>query len=209
MAKRGPRVLRSYHAPCYPTRTAVLAKPDLLQQYVPSAWLWRREIATAAGVLLSVTTLGTTSGCVFGAPAVVEAFSESSARQIIRDELGHRGVVAIVEEAALPGVTLASASGEAEPFVVDLSDPKWKWALEYVARDDLRRLEARLPAGTGDTDARLTARVAAQAPNVHFRALRAPNVPTGDVAKYQAKAENQLREQVKDFIDWLKAQGVI
>ncbi|MBP7745338.1 MAG: hypothetical protein KA383_04345 [Phycisphaerae bacterium] len=201
--------VRRYGVPAYPTKLSIAADPTLLRQHVPSAWLAQREIAAAAGALLVVGTMGCPPLVTPGIPAAVEAFSEATALEIIRDELRLQGLAAIASEAELPGVTLATASGGAEPLVVDLSDPEWKWALEYVTYDDYIALEAGLPTGTGDLAARLTDYVAAQAEDVHFQALRAPYSTTGDINTPQPEAESQLRAQVKDFVDWLKAQGVI
>jgi hypothetical protein len=113
------------------------------------------------------------------------------------------------------------------PLEVDLMDPRRGVAVEYVAREDFDRLGGDDQAwGAMDIKraaASLASEVARQGRGVYFGAFYDPVKHFGfggwadaeergwASSKEEARAEaaRLLREQVKDFVDWLKAQGVI
>ena len=49
---------RYRRSPAYPTKLQILATPDLLEKYQPSAWMSRQEIAATVGVLLAAQAAG-------------------------------------------------------------------------------------------------------------------------------------------------------
>jgi len=111
------------------------------------------------------------------------------------------------------------------PLVVDLFDAERRVAIEYVAVTDFLLLGGR---DNGDWAADLTTVVPPlnravhdQAPDVWFASVYDPVVwgsfdgfaskrdsGPGDRIPAAEFARQRLREQVKDFVDWLRGQGV-
>ncbi len=113
------------------------------------------------------------------------------------------------------------------PLEVDLMDPHRRVAVEYVAREDFDRLGGD-DRGQWEMDIKgvaesLATEVEKQDRGIYFGAFYDPvkyfsfgswtNAEERSWAssEEEAQAESQrlLREQVRDFVDWLKAQGVI
>jgi hypothetical protein len=202
--------------PAYPTKLAALADPALLRKHLPSAWLGRREMAGAAALFLAGGTLGGAGGCVWWRtpPGIVAppsvCLSEEDALQIIRDELQQQGLTLGEENVALTAVQLADSSGETAPLQADLADTQRGLAVEYL--DDAsywsyRSYADEENAAPADVADALVAAAATQAPELRLGVFSTELNETGDCDA--AAAEVSLREQVRDFVDWLKAQGVI
>jgi hypothetical protein len=111
------------------------------------------------------------------------------------------------------------------PLEVDLNDPERGIAVEYVARDDFDRLggnESDWSMNMKEVASSVGREVAKQGRGVYFGAFYDPvkyfsfGRWGGDDERWasspedaEAEAAELLREQVKDFIDWLEGQGVI
>jgi hypothetical protein len=202
-------------SPGYPTRLEVAATPRILRRYVPPAWLGRREVARALGVCLAAGVLETSTGCLvpLGCVAITPParFSEEEAVQIIKHELEQRGVRLEASNVELPGVKMVNRSGESTPFVADLANEDASIAVEYISPADCAAWS-----GTESQDiyymrGRLENEVAAQAPKTRFRSFYLPDsmsmVMQGAPARWEA--QRKLKDQVKSFVDWLKAQGAM
>ncbi|MHC4696713.1 MAG: hypothetical protein ACYTFA_08230 [Planctomycetota bacterium] len=122
-----------------------------------------------------------------------------------------------------------------EPFNVDLRDPEKGIAVEYVARDECRQLGGQVfgASSVSSYDLKSAARsvadqVSSTGRGAYFGAFYDPLVYADRSGyRYAAGAENRrarmrdartqaaaeskrlLRQQVRDFVDWLKGQGVI
>ena len=202
--------------PAYPTKLAALADPALLRKHLPPAWLGRRELAGAAALFLAGGTVGVETGCTQNwitpgiLPGYVACLSETEALQIIRDELKQQGLTLGEENVALTDVQFANSTGETAPLEVDLAYTERGIAIEYL--DDNAYWQYRAAAGESlytpaDVAEGLVAAATEQAPNLRlgiFTTDRDENMNCDAAA-----AEQSLREQVRDFVDWLKAQGVI
>ena len=198
--------LDGWNTPAYPTKLAVAADPQLLFRHLPPVWLRRPELRRALGLLAGAGLL-LNSGCVTrnvpaitGLAAFYPPLSEAEALRIIRTELAARGVEAVVENVTLTGVHLADWKGAAVPFVTDLGDPGGKWYIEYLSSPELSQYP--IPEDGWVTGARVRAEVAMQVPNEHVGVFYQDHThPQG--------ARAALQQQVREFLDWLAAQGVI
>ena len=162
------------------------------------------------------------TGCVVVSPPVF--LSEEEALQVIQEELA-------------PSRIVLSKAGTRQSDL-DGVDPTRKIAVEFVSNADYDEFGRRRPwpwEGTSSVRGHDPKKFAASLPGwlkskasgMHLgvfydpvakwnaRAVKEP--PDGDwgkvyaAAEEQAKAESKelLREQVRDFVDWLKAQGAI
>jgi hypothetical protein len=198
--------------PGYPTSRETAADPGLLLRNVPAAWRGRGELRGALALLLGAGALAGNSGCTFGAPMAVEPLSEREALRIVKAELRQCGIRRIDEHVALRGAFVRDSTDQLQPLVVDLADPEQKWAVEYLPWDfDLRLFHPIDGQATLDNVAhRLESEVAAQAPDTHLKVLfNQQAVHPRDKAKAAARAKRELRQQVRDFVDWLRAQGAM
>jgi hypothetical protein len=197
--------------PAYPTSRETAADPRLLLRHLPPAWRTRGELRRALALLLGAGALAGNSGCIFGAPMAVEPLSEREALCIVKAELRHRGIRQIDEHVPLRGAFVRDSADQLQPLVVDLADPQQKWAVEYLPWDfDLRLQPCEGRDKLQDVAMRLEQEVAAQAPDTHLKVLfNEEAVDPREKAKAAARAKRELRQQVRDFVDWLKAQEVI
>ena len=197
--------------PAYPTKPAALADPALLKEHLPPAWLGRRELAGAAALFLAGGTLSLGTGCTFGAPVVQNVcLTEKEALHVIRDELNHQGLILGEENVVLPEIQFTNSYGETAPLSADLADTQRDIAVEYLderAYWQCHPLVAEGAAAPADVADALVAAAADQAPTLRLGVFTTERDASGDCDA--AVAEESLREQVRDFVDWLKAQGVI
>jgi len=223
--------LLRYQPPRFPTKLEVLATPELLRCGGPPILPPRRTLAAAlaAGIAASPAfLLGT--GCTAGDVLVPTVYlSEEEALAIILDETSKGGLALSTDPAALAHIVL--------PFEEDAVDLQRNVAVEYVSQQDcLAAIRAAEDAGivadaglamdaTGGLDrgtnsdgyrcdgynmdeyeaiARDQQTQAELAdPDLHFRAI------TQSPASSKQSAAAALRSQVVDFLDWLRANGVI
>ncbi|MHC4168524.1 MAG: hypothetical protein ACYSWQ_16360 [Planctomycetota bacterium] len=121
--------------------------------------------------------------------------------------------------------------GESEPLSVDITDDKHEVAVEYISRFDYFRLGGARSSSTvqgynfKDVATDLAEAVEKKGPGVYFGTFYDPMTKTDwrqfmaekdsrkrwEQARAQGEVEAKrlLRLQVKDFVDWLKGQGVI
>jgi hypothetical protein len=195
--------------PGYPSSRETAADPTILLRNVPPAGRGRGELRGALALLLGTGALGSNSGCTFGVPAAIEPLTERDAVRIVKAELSQRGIQRVDEKIEIPGVLMANPAGQKEPLVVDLADPERKWAVEYLSWRELRRFARPTSEGLGQFAGRLEAEVTAQAPGTHLKVLYAESMSPRDQAKAAAREEQELRRQIREFFDWLAAQGAI
>ena len=173
-------------------------------------------------------------GCVIVNPPVY--LSEEEAMQVIAEELTKSGFEISKTNVSLENLTIyhgkkieydenynrTERKGDLKPLNVDLYDEKKKIAVEYVARSDYSDLGVTGNSyssvsscnlqGAADS---LVEEVKENGKGVYFGAFYDPVADSIDDQDYwNQNAENQvskqyLRNQVKDFVDWLKAQGVM
>jgi len=162
--------------------------------------------------------------------------SEADAREVIRLEAAKSGILFDISDKSKPTVTVpigTNKQGKHESAIINLDgvDEKRKIYFEVVSPNDtnwLRAMKISSPSYTGDirNDAsELRNKLRKAYPHGRYGVFYNPVFPYVDATLiYKANARNdyiraekitkskareQLRVQVKDFIKWLKAEGVI
>ncbi|HNQ23830.1 MAG TPA: hypothetical protein PKK06_12110 [Phycisphaerae bacterium] len=174
------------------------------------------------------------TGGIVQLPSVLVYVPEDEALAIIKEELAQYGVQLTQENVVLQSVVVAKTrieGGEAwikggpgthavkvyDPLEVDLMDPGRRIGVEYVV-SNRHSGSAEFPPDTRNEReyAEYLAReVQRQGRGLHFGAFYDVRLETGpgptprEVAARKLEAQRLLRQQVKDFADWLKGQGVI
>jgi len=169
-------------------------------------------------------------GCVMISPPAY--LSEAEAMQIIREEMNQAGLSKLDSKVNMNKVIiegrelkygynwvagkydyrLVEVSG---PLEADLTDPDRHIAIEYVSREDFYTLggdrQSSWATDLNKTSSALEEQVREQDPDLHFASFFDPSDNTfqGTWIQRQAESKRLLRLQVKDFVDWLKGQGVI
>ena len=104
------------------------------------------------------------------------------------------------------------------PLQVDLRDPDHQVEIEFVNFDDFDRMcgdcagldfEPHAYLDLKRAASHVSSQVERHGKNVYFGTFYDPMVETEDKQYNLIESERLLRLQVKDFIDWLKGQGVI
>ena len=166
------------------------------------------------------------AGCVVVTPPVF--LSEEEALQVISEILAEHGLTASDSPPAIEGFVFDDkASGARTPLVPDFFDPAKNVAVEFVSEDDYVGLcHGEFHSSVGSYDILDLAHTMSMAvrefsSGLYFAALYDPMVSYNlwdrkdheDAnARWERTKEQSrqlLREQVKDFVDWLKGQGVI
>jgi len=166
------------------------------------------------------------AGCVVATPPVF--LSEEEALQVISEILAEHGLTASDSPPAIEGFVFDDkASGARTPLVPDFFDPAKNVAVEFVSEDDYVGLcHGEFHSSVGSYDILDLAHTMSMAvrefsSGLYFAALYDPMVSYNlwdrkdheDAnARWERTKEQSrqlLREQVKDFVDWLKGQGVI
>jgi hypothetical protein len=106
-----------------------------------------------------------------------------------------------------------------EPLTLDSVDLQHRVAVEYVSQDDLPILaDGQFQATIKEVAEHVRGSVSQHSRGIYFGTLYDPGSRVGRVgdgstwrSEQEAIAESKelLRQQVKDFADWLKGQGVI
>ena len=210
--------VRRYPRPQLPTRTIVDENPDLLR-LLPRRWQGNAAVLTAmvsAGLLLQCKASVLAQECqpLAGVPMPPSIrVSESEARRIIVDEAKKSGVVFRADRKALavPITSLAAApikgseaSDATTRITLDGTDAKRGISFEYVSELDTKAVSKRI-GGIATVNSVTNALTEEGKKQLKGRVLVVPEA----IAYSREEADKQLRAQVKDFIKWLKAQGVI
>jgi hypothetical protein len=98
------------------------------------------------------------------------------------------------------------------PLIADLAEPQRRIYIEYLTEFDYYHLGGETDgsmASFPDLARQLTEQVRRQAKGITFGVFYDPVIDGYAEGKPRARAEELLRLQVRDFVDWLKAQGVI
>lgn len=208
--------IRHYATPRLPTKDIVDENPDLLR-LLPRRWQHNPAVLTAlvgTGLLLqsSGSLLAEKATRTMGIMPPPMRMSESEARRIVIDEAKKAGInfsadkkklnVPITALAAAP-IKGNEASDATVRITLDGTDAKRGISFEYVSDVDARAVSKRI-GGIATINSITTALTTQSKKHLKGRVLVVPGVRT-----YQEDADKQLRAQVKDFIKWLKAQGVI
>lgn len=209
--------VRRYPHPKLPTREVADENPELLR-LLPKRWQTNPAVLAAligAGVLMQCSrpAMAEERGVLMGKIAPPRAMlTESEARAVVVDEAKKAGIKfeADKETLLLPLASLDEGAGtnpcwaESTPITLDGSDKKHKISYEYISEGDLKALSAR----------RGHAVSAESVANV-IKARGKEDLKENVLAITEVEglsreeAQKKLRAQVKDFIKWLKAQGVI
>ena len=193
------KTVRRYKAPRYPTKLEAQKEPDLLKSNLPRAWLLKTEVAGALSLSLLIGNgggCGSALGCVAVIPPVY--FSEEQALVIIKDEMAKYGVTLSDDPADIEAMNL--------PVDVDAVDKEKDIAVEFISIDECREQTDIDDDGYCDFESvvlSLTEQMASSNSGVSFRAFQDPE------ESEETYAEENLREQVQDFANWLKGQGII
>jgi len=194
--------VRRYRTPRYPTKLMIVRNPELLQKSMKTLGLPHKQLAGALLIYFAATggsscDWGPTTGCVVVVPPAY--MSEEEALQVIKDELSTYGVNLSDDSADLEAVVL--------PVEEDAVDREKNIAVEFISRSDCVEL------GGGDEEdmfcdfysARSTLReqVEAGETDINFGIFLDPQIEDLEYSK------ELLRDQVRDFADWLEDQGVI
>ncbi len=222
--------------PAYPTREMVDADSEVLRQ-VPRRWQTNAAVlATLAGLgLLAAPELLTAAATKFESPVVARVaplfppnvnnrielagkiampklLTEEEARNIITEEAAKAGISFTPEVQVIKNVPFVSQKIDAEgkqsatttklTGTFDGTDTKRHIAYEFVSAADIAEL-----AKQGITPNR-------QSGAEMFRDGITQGIPAGSYAVFYDPAHNigngeDLRQQVRDFIAWLKAEKVI
>lgn len=208
--------LRRYRTPGYPTKLEVSAHRDLLEEHWPEAWSKCVKLAGVAGLLLAAGGCHERglSGCLVVVPPAF--LSEEEALQVIVEEIGQAGVDISDTNVTLDELTVRY---ESEPLEVDGWSETSNVAFEFVSRSDwpyYREIHSVAES--------LNEQVAESRGRLHFRAFYDPLTEVSPIVSEGTDPQEQweqatltakdgskrlLREQVADFVDWLKAQGAI
>jgi hypothetical protein len=165
-------------------------------------------------------------GCIVVNPPVF--LTEAQARRVIAEEAAKAGIVfqadASRAEIAVPkarGSDRGPAPQDRVTLVLDGTEAKRHIAYEYVSDADFDAWSGGARSTVRGYDTRAMAaglreELAAERPAGAYGVFYDPVGSIGDAAwtrddkaKPGPRSEQQLRAQVKDFIAWLKAQGVI
>lgn len=138
--------------------------------------------------------------------------TEEEARNVVVGEARKAGL-----RFAQDALTIHATDANVGDLLLDGYDEKHKIAFEIVSMSDTKRwLEGRVKfhMSVDFYDVRGVAQLVrtgldAAKPNVHIGVFYDPMVSAKRRKTAQRLDERQLRQQVRDFIQWLKAQGVI
>jgi len=210
--------VRLYATPQLPTREIVDENPELLR-LLPKRWQHNPAVLTAmvgAGLLLQC------SGSLLaqdrvppqgGIKLAGSVLTESEARSIVVEEAKKAGIIFSADKKKLnvPITALAAApikgneaSDATTRITLDGTDAKRGISFEYVSEADTKAVSTRI-GGIATINSIATAVTAEGKKQLKGRVLVVPEVK----AYSRKEADKDLRAQVKDFIKWLKAQGVI
>ena len=222
--------------PAYPTREMADADAEIFRR-VPARWQTNAAVlATLAGLgLLAVPELLTAAGGKIQSPIVARVaplfppsvneratlagkfampkfLTEEEARVVITEEAAKAGIAFTPEAQVINDVTFTSPKVDADgkesltmtklTTTLDGTDIKRHIAYEFISQEDVNGWEKQ-----GITRG-------AQSPAEMFRDGITQGIPAGTYAVFYDPAHNigageDLRQQVRDFIAWLKAEKVI
>jgi hypothetical protein len=193
MSKLSIEPVKTYRIPAYPDELEVSARPGLLRRHVPPSWLKRKELAGATALCLGVGMFGDngcmpptgrTAGIYYEPYAYGKVTSETDALEHLKNELRRCGVDLGEESLPLVEVAFADDSSAAHKFLVEPARADLVSAVEWAPQ----------PADGYLVDA------------IGYTMLQeAPALAEAS----DEDAQRLLGEQVKDFVDWLRGQGVI
>jgi hypothetical protein len=210
----------------YPTRAQVDANPEVLRR-MPGRWRACPLVIALAGV--STTLMGCRSvlptalpwtkpehvqlSGVPNPPPIAYQILEADARLIIIDEAKKARIVLAADGRTVRNVHIPAANGGTDHVVtvtMDGRDRKRGISYVYVSPDKDIKAWRNADAGVLDTigtDATTSKAALEKGIRKHIRGRTAVFLPASGTDKPQAAEE--LRKQVRDFITYLKAQGVI
>jgi hypothetical protein len=199
--------VRRAGTPGYPGREEVLARPGLLEK-LPVRWQACRRAAAAAGLLATVSL----AGCVpppvtAGVPLPPPSLSEADAMALIGETARSYGL-ALKQDVDRAGIsskvgylTLDQSDGKGytscdlrDGTRLDAWDAAKKVGFEYISGEAV---------ASGSVD--VTDAVAGTDPVEHLQGDGAVLV----VYPVYEGGQDSLKAQVQEFLDWLKAEGVI
>jgi len=189
----------------------------------PGAAKPETQLATVAPIFVHGEGRGAI-GCVVVSPPVF--LSEEEALQVMREELAEHDLSVGPTAQHLPGVV----DQESDEVSADLVSAQGDIVLEYISTDDYFALGGwRSNSSVQDFDmqevARGTARQISESPTagtatygIFYDPMTEMDLkPSSDESdgwvessvSARLEAKRLLRQQVRDFVDWLRAQGVI
>lgn len=207
-----------YARPRYPEKEAVLLHPELLKK-LPKRWQTKAAVfalvPAAMAVLLTGCDRGQTAGEV---PAPTVTFSEEEALQIIIDEGTKNGLHFEQPGPVIPDVEVPSGynwsdSGkiifdtEKMDYETDGYDEEASVGFEYVSADELYQHIGEHPDASGAYakafGEKLEQSLLADADGKSIGVFYNTNITSKEAA------EEDLRSQVREFVQWLQEQSLI
>lgn len=210
--------IRKYKTPGYPDKGLVLESPDILKT-MPQRWKGK----AFAGLAMSSIVLLLLSGCekqqvTGGTPIPPFYLTEEEAYKVIVDEAEKYGVAfdkagVELQELRLPFYDQAAKANAEYKMDIQLDgyNKEKKIGFEYVSNKDVEEFNNSLqqkpeegvyPLWIDAYSAKLEQALREKDQGIYFDSFY-----TNGYEK--AEVEKDLREQVKSFMEWLKAQGVI
>ncbi len=222
--------LPHYRPPRYPTRAMADASPDLLRAAPP------RRLGTAGALAAFGTMCLAAEGCqsrlagdvAISAPMtrIAPVFHHGAGRTVAdrsADPSAHltdaEALAAIAEEGSAAGLKLVQEKGDsADPTRIRSVDSAHRVTVEFVS---LKRAEHVLGKGARDVSTAAAAErertaIRSSAASGTYAVFYEPEPqakpsrnPRTQAAAIKAQERADLKAQVRDFVKWLKAQGVI
>lgn len=146
-------------------------------------------LAGAIFLLLPVQTAGAVR---------TQSLTESEARRIATDEAAKLGIDVYPK---YKQVDVVAANGKKVKHDLDIVDSKDRFAIEFISRHDREEFDA-----TNETiEKNLSAAVSKTKIKSRLKTIVLPS-PSDEDRKEQSEL---VRKQVRDFLTWLKQQGII
>ena len=213
--------LKNYRDPTFPTRQVLDEHPELLR-LLPCRWRNKPAVIStlaAASLLIGAGTListGAANAQYAGVPVMPLYLSEAEARQVIVTEAKRVGIKFTDTTRTLKGIPLLVPGNTVKKLNLQLDglDTKRNIGYEFISSEDLDswQLSGKTGNNTNKVARQLQQQLAKSQPKGTYTTFYDPlasgeSPAYGDSAKESAK--ELLRMQVRDFIKWLKSQGVI
>jgi hypothetical protein len=210
--------LKYYPEPGFPDHNVLKEHPELLV-LMPSRWKARPVVLTAlAGASLLLPGCSNKrylpqGGRIMGKVATPSIMlSESEARQIIVDEAKHHGIIfKSTSRTTHIDVPVSKRDSVNLKLTLDGFDRNHNLGFEYVSQDDFSKWKkknlkwGKLASHCDFSTAAKVIRIGLEKSGreKHYMVVSPPPTYTA------VDAQRNLRQQVRDYLQWLKAEGVI
>jgi hypothetical protein len=210
--------VKAYKTPSYPSMETASLNPDLLKK-LPERWRHNKAVVAAVAVISCISLSGCTSARLMGEVETPAFITEEEALSIIKNEALKHGVN-LDDTPAEKSIKIRRSSGSSnssentyiEYVEIDISDNEKNIAVGYNRYGDSelyynKTADEGIPYNIG-----VFSYPTQEVYELEKKINNDSNISSKqDTLSKEAKAviEEDLREQVKDFIEWLRGQGVI